>query len=119
VPPSTRYVSHCFFTSSDKNGQENLLPQTIKEVEAKQLFSAGEEIQRLLVVSQNLRQSLIEESDRNEKMLDEVASAAGKVAQVLKISQNDQDTIAKLRQEIGKCQQSQVLSNQEFKVLEI
>jgi uncharacterized protein YciW len=77
------------------------LNEAIKEVEAKQLYTVGEEIQKAIVVSQNLRQSLIEETEKNEKMHDEVVAAAGRVAQVLKISQNDQETMAKLRQEIG------------------
>lgn len=51
-------------------------------------------------VAQCFRQSYLEERDNNQKMQQEVEKAAGKVSQAMKISQTDQDTIARLKKEI-------------------
>lgn len=60
----------------------------------------AEDFQKLLLTSQQLRQQLLDEQDKIEKMQDEVSAAAGRVSQALAISQKDQDTIQALRSEI-------------------
>ena len=72
----------------------------MKNLQAEQQYSLAEEFQTMFVVSQNLRRSLIEEQAKNAEMKDEVAAAVGRVANALKISQTDSDTIEKLKLEI-------------------
>lgn len=64
--------------------------------------AAADDVQRLINVSQNLRQALIEQQSENARMQNEVKIAVGKVSEAFSISQNDQDTIQKLKDEIGK-----------------
>lgn len=55
----------------------------------------------MLLVSQNLHGSWHDEQHKNAQMKDEVASAVGKVAAAFQISQTDQGTIERLKEEIG------------------
>lgn len=64
--------------------------------------AAADDVQRLINISQNLRQALIEQQSENARMQIEVKTAVGKVSEAFSISQNDQDTIQKLKDEIGK-----------------
>ncbi|XP_050100287.1 cilia- and flagella-associated protein 58-like [Anopheles aquasalis] len=73
---------------------------TVKDLQGNQQYGLAEDFQKLLITGQNLRQQLIEEQDRIGKMQDEVAAAAGRVAQAMQISQRDQDTIQTLKSEI-------------------
>lgn len=64
--------------------------------------AAADDVQRLINICQNLRQALIEQQSENARMQTEVKIAVGKVSDAFSISQNDQDTIQKLKDEIGK-----------------
>lgn len=50
----------------------------------------------------SLQNSLTEQIAENDEMHDEVANAVGKVAAAFQLSQTDQDTILRLKEEIGK-----------------
>lgn len=76
--------------------------QTIKQLQKELNAAAADDVQRLLNISQNLRQALIEQQSENARMQAEVKIAVGKVSEAFSISQNDQDTIQKLKDEIGK-----------------
>lgn len=76
--------------------------QTIKQLQKELNATAADDVQRLISISQNLRQALIEQQIENARMQKEVKTAEGKVSEAFKISQNDQDTIQKLKDEIGK-----------------
>ncbi|XP_065074550.1 cilia- and flagella-associated protein 58 [Ochlerotatus camptorhynchus] len=73
---------------------------TVKDLQGNQQYGLAEDFQKLLLTSQQLRQQLLDEQDKIEKMQDEVSAAAGRVSQALAISQKDQDTILALRSEI-------------------
>lgn len=73
---------------------------TIKNLQGEQQYNLAEEFQRVLAVGQNLKIGLSEQQDANHHMQDEVANAVGKVAAAFEISQSDQDTIARLKEEI-------------------
>lgn len=76
--------------------------QTIKQLQKELNAAAADDVQRLINISQNLRQALIEQQSENARMQNEVKIAVGKVTEAFKISQNDRDTIQKLKDEIGK-----------------
>lgn len=59
-------------------------------------------MQLVLAVCQQLRSSLCDEKLHNEQMREEVENAVGKVSAAFEISQTDQDTIERLKLEIGK-----------------
>lgn len=65
--------------------------------------AAADDVQRLINICQNLRNALIEQQADNARMDTEVKIAVGKVSDAFANSQNDQDTIQKLKDEIGKC----------------
>lgn len=75
--------------------------QTIKNLQAEQQYTLAEDFQQLLGVCQNLRKLVTDEKSRNSEMRIEVTAAIGKVAAAVKISQNDQETIQRLKLEIG------------------
>lgn len=58
-------------------------------------------MQKLILVCQNLKNCLNTEKDRLKLMENEVENAVGKVAGAFEISQTDQDTIERLKTEIG------------------
>lgn len=76
--------------------------QTIKQLQKELNAAAADDVQRLINISQNLRQALIEQQSENARMQNEVKIAVGKVSEAFVISQSDQDTIKKLKDEIGK-----------------
>lgn len=78
------------------------LLQTIKQLQKELNAAAADDVQRLINICQNLRQALIEQQSENARMQNEVKIAVGKVSDAFAISQNDQDTIQKLKDEIGK-----------------
>ncbi|KXJ78445.1 hypothetical protein RP20_CCG004591 [Aedes albopictus] len=73
---------------------------TVKDLQGNQQYALAEDFQKLLLTSQQLRQQLLDEQDKIEKMQDEVSAAAGRVSQALAISQKDQEQIQALRSEI-------------------
>lgn len=82
----------------------NLYPfsnKTIKKLQGDQQYDLAEEVQKILGVGQHLRTLLQEQQTKNVEMQDEVANAVGKVAAAFQISQTDQDTIERLKIEIG------------------
>lgn len=64
-------------------------------------YLISEDVQKLLLVCQNLRQNLLDEKDKIEQMKSEVNSAAQRVAHAVKMSNADQEIIQKLKSEIG------------------
>lgn len=72
----------------------------MKDLQGNQQYALAEDFQKLLLTSQQLRQQLLDEQDKIEKMQDEVSAAAGRVSQALAISQKDQEQIQALRSEI-------------------
>ena len=75
--------------------------QTIKTLQGDQQYSLAEEFQKVLLICQNIRCLYKEEQTKNAKMKDEVAEAVGRVAAAFEISQTDQDTIERLKAELG------------------
>ncbi|XP_062541404.1 cilia- and flagella-associated protein 58 [Armigeres subalbatus] len=73
---------------------------TVKDLQGNQQYALAEDFQKLLLTSQQLRQQLLDEQDKIDKMQGEVAAAAERVTHALAISQKDQDTIQALRSEI-------------------
>lgn len=77
-----------------------LFPQTVKDLQGNQQYLLAEDFQKLLLTCQQLRQQLLDEQDKIQKMQGEVSAAAGRVQLAISISQRDQDTIQTLRSEI-------------------
>lgn len=75
--------------------------QTIKKLQSEQQYNLAEEMHKLIMVCQNLKGSLASEKNRCTVMQQEVDNAVGKVAGAFEISQTDQDTIERLKEEIG------------------
>lgn len=78
------------------------IQQTIKSLQGLQQYNLAEEIQRILAVSVIIQGALTDQQLANVEMQDEVANAVGKVAAAFQLSQTDQDTIIRLKDEIGK-----------------
>ncbi|XP_053698512.1 cilia- and flagella-associated protein 58-like [Sabethes cyaneus] len=73
---------------------------TVKDLQGNQQYTLAEDFQKMLMTCQQLRQQLVDEQEKIEKMQGEVAAAGGRVAQAISISQRDQDKIDALRSEI-------------------
>ncbi|XP_055619177.1 cilia- and flagella-associated protein 58 [Toxorhynchites rutilus septentrionalis] len=73
---------------------------TVKDLQGNQQYLLAEDFQKLLLTCQQLRQQLLDEQEKIQKMQGEVSAAAGRVALAISISQRDQDTIQTLRSEI-------------------
>lgn len=83
--------------------------KTIKTLQGDQQYNLAEEIQRILSVSVVIQTALTEQQAANVEMQDEVEDAVGKVAAAFQLSQTDQDTIVRLKEEIGKTVESYFL----------
>jgi Zn-dependent metalloprotease len=73
----------------------------IRDLQIAKLYSASEDVQKLLLVCQNLRQNIVDEKERIEQMKGEVNNAQARVQNVLKASVQDQEAIQQLKSEIG------------------
>lgn len=74
--------------------------QTVNTLQSDQQFTLADEVQRILNVGQSLKTALGEQHTENRRLQDEIKDAVGKVAAAFEISQNDQDTIERLKLEI-------------------
>lgn len=75
--------------------------QIIKDLQLSKQYTISEDVQKLLLVCQNLKQNLIDEKDKIEQMKSEVISASQRVAHAVKMSKADQEVIIQLKSEIG------------------
>jgi hypothetical protein len=79
-------------------GRSNLV---IRDLQIAKLYSASEDVQKLLLVCQNLRQNVCDEKEKIEQMKNEMVNAQARVQNVLKASVQDQEVIQNLKSEIG------------------
>lgn len=73
----------------------------VRDLTLAKQFSVSEDVQKLVCVCQNIRQSLLDEKDRVEQMRVEVNAASGRVGHAVKMSKADQEVIQQLKSEIG------------------
>ncbi|KAG5681693.1 hypothetical protein PVAND_011104 [Polypedilum vanderplanki] len=72
----------------------------IRDLQMAKQYSASEDMQKLLLVCQNLRQNILDEKEKIEQMKGEVVNAQARVQNVLKASVQDQEVIQSLKSEI-------------------
>lgn len=73
----------------------------MRDLQNTKSYMVVEDIQKLLLVAQNLRQNVADEREVVEQMRNEVAQAAAKVQHAVKMSMQDQEVIQQLKSEIG------------------
>jgi uncharacterized protein YlxW (UPF0749 family) len=73
----------------------------IRDLQMSKQYVIAEDIQKLVLVCQNLRQNVYDEKDKIEQMKGEVNNAQARVQQALKASKQDQEVIQQLKSEIG------------------
>lgn len=61
----------------------------------------AEDIEKLSIISRNLRDEVVIEQAQNELMKSEVTDAQGRVAESIRISANDNDVMERMRKDIG------------------
>lgn len=97
--------------------EEEIVPKIIDDVIFEEITSRGnvicrdlqnsknylvaEDIQKLLLVCQNLRQNVIDEKEKIEQMKSEVIASQTRVKMSIDISKQDQEAIQQLKSEIG------------------
>lgn len=72
-----------------------------RDLQNSKQYLLAEDVQKLLLVCQNLKQNVIEEKDKIEQMKAEVIASAARVQFAVKMSKQDQEAIDKLKSEIG------------------
>lgn len=60
------------------------------------------QLQHLYIVASRIKDTLADANDENKEMQKEVDAAKGRIAEAMELSQVSQDTIQRLKQEIGK-----------------
>lgn len=65
-------------------------------------YLVAEDVQKLLLVCQNLRQNVLDEKEKIEQMKSEVIASQQRVKMAVDISKQDQEKILQLKSEIGK-----------------
>lgn len=73
----------------------------IRDLQVSKQYVIAEDVQKLLLVCQNLRQNVIDEKDKLEQMKVEVSNAQMRTQQAIKASKQDQEVIQQLKSEIG------------------
>jgi hypothetical protein len=73
----------------------------IKDLQNSKQYIFAEDIQKLLLVCQNLKQNILDEREKAEQMRNEVTTAKSKVEHAVKMSRQDHEVIQKLKSEIG------------------
>lgn len=74
----------------------------IRDLQVSKQYVIAEDVQKLLLVCQNLRQNVIDEKDKLEQMKVEVSNAQARTQQAIKASKTDQEVIQQLKSEIGR-----------------
>lgn len=74
----------------------------IRDLQVTKQYVIAEDVQKLLLVCQNLRQNVIDEKDKLEQMKVEVGNAQARTQQAIKASKTDQEVIQQLKSEIGR-----------------
>ncbi|CRK90386.1 CLUMA_CG004001, isoform A, partial [Clunio marinus] len=72
----------------------------IRDLQNSKQYLIVEDVQKLLLVCQNLRQNIFDEKDKIEQMKGEVLSSQQKVQNVIKMSKQDQEIIQQMKSEI-------------------
>lgn len=73
----------------------------IRDLQNSKQYLVAEDVQKLLLVCQNLRQNVIDEKDKIEQMKAEVVASQARVQHAVKMSKQDQEVIKQLKSEIG------------------
>lgn len=79
-------------------GRANLV---IRDLQNSKQYLIAEDVQKLILVSVNLRQNVIDEKDKIEQMRAEVGASQARVQHAVKMSKQDQEVIQQLKSEIG------------------
>lgn len=73
----------------------------MKDLQNTKSYMVVDDIQKLLLMAQNLRQNVADERERVDQMRSEVTQAELKVQHAVKMSMQDQENIQQLKSEIG------------------
>lgn len=73
----------------------------VRDLQNSKQYMLSEDVQKLLLMCQNLRQNIIDERDKIEQMKGEVNNAQTRVQNALKESMQNQEVIQQLKSEIG------------------
>lgn len=82
----------------------------VRDLQNSKQYLIAEDVQKLLLVCQNLRQNIIDEKDKIEQMKAEVNASQARVQHAVKMSKQDQEVIQQLKSEIGTRAQTRSLS---------
>ncbi|XP_059610275.1 cilia- and flagella-associated protein 58-like [Phlebotomus argentipes] len=74
--------------------------ELIQTLQSEQQFVWADEFQRIFVVCQGLRKLLLEEQHKNEDLQLDMLRCQERIAEVMKLSEEDQEKIGQLREEI-------------------
>lgn len=73
----------------------------IRDLQNSKQYLVAEDLQKLILVTQNLRQNVIDEKEKIEQMKAEVIASQQRVQHAVKMSKQDQEVIQQLKSEIG------------------
>lgn len=73
----------------------------VRDLQNSKQYLVAEDVQKLILMAQNLRQNVIDEKDKIEQMKADVISSQARVQQAVKMSKQDQEVIQQLKSEIG------------------
>lgn len=90
----------------------------IRDLQNSKQYLVAEDLQKLILVTQNLRQNVIDEKEKIEQMKAEVIASQQRVQHAVKMSKQDQEIIQQLKSEIGmkKLRKSLLITNFASKV---
>jgi hypothetical protein len=74
----------------------------IRDLQNSKQYLVAEDVQKLLLVCQNLRQNVIDEKDKAEQMKADVSSSTARVQHAVEMSKQDKEVIQQLKSEIGR-----------------
>lgn len=72
-----------------------------RDLQNSKQYLVAEDLQKVILVCQNLRQNVIDEKDKIEQMKAEVIASQARVQHAVKMSKQDQEVIQQLKSEIG------------------
>lgn len=73
----------------------------MRDLQNSKQYLIAEDVQKLVLVCQNLRQNVMDEKEKIEQMKGDVNNAQARVQNALKASMQDQEVIQQLKSEIG------------------
>lgn len=74
--------------------------QVIRNLQSNEEYRFADDVERIMTIAIRFRESYLDEKDKNVNLQVDVEKAVGRISEALRLSQTDQETIVRVKQEL-------------------